>query len=256
MGETLDRFFDPDSPHSWAWEVEPTAWYVAPGGEVEIGSAGMIDVGDLNVDSPGFAPQLEAHGRVGYATLSFRGSLIDASGLTELAAPVAFGTQTFGAGATVDTDFSLNTADLRLGWRLHEYRPERPEGRRSRVAARLEAIGGVRLYDFDLEVTGVGATTGAADLSITTAQPLAGLRYAIEIDDAFRVKGEVTVGGLPEINGVSSRSTDIMVALGYRPVHNVGAQIGYRLRTTSLESDDGEYDGAVAGLFAGLVIRH
>jgi opacity protein-like surface antigen len=71
------------------------------------------------------------------------------------------------------------------------------------------------------------------------------------------VDAQIAVGGMP--TGNTSYSFDIIVGVQWRPVENVGVQLGYRALFFGLGSGDGEsefnFDGSLQGLYGGLVVR-
>jgi len=69
---------------------------------------------------------------------------------------------------------------------------------------------------------------------------------------------EVNVGAAP-FGDHSSSSWDAMLGFTWRPIENLGVQIGFRNISFNLENGDGAdefaWDGALAGLFAGVVLK-
>ena len=81
----------------------------------------------------------------------------------------------------------------------------------------------------------------------------------MNIVDRFDIDLQVLAGGFDAGRGHSSFSIEIVNGYTYRPIENVGVQVGYRLSWYSLQDGSDvnrfDYTGAVAGLFAGVVIR-
>lgn len=249
-----------DVAQPWDVQFEPTTWFVAPGGRVRMPGA-PVGVRDLrleqvNLDNPRFSPYGELHVRSGewrFSLSSFATSQSDRG--VVYARPDWIGPHFVTAGETVTSSFDFASVELNVGYRIPI--PDTLVGRGGRdFRGSLEAIGGLRLYRLGFEFD---TPHGVVSHDDTLLEPLIGLRYTMEIREQFNIDVQVSLAGFDDGAHRSSVSYDIISGFSYRPVENVGINIGYRqlaydLRT-GREIDQFQYSGALAGLFAGVVIR-
>lgn len=245
---SYDRALRPE----WDYELEANVWYVSPGGDISIGGSPKAPTASLNVDSPRAAPLAEIHARFDPYTVSFRGSLLDVDGVADLTGPLAVGPVAFAAGETVNANYRLDTADVRVGRRVYQFDGEPNERGRPLLSSGVTLEGGLRIYDASVGVIGPSGSAGA---SFTHLEPVVGVTAELGFADRYQIQLQNSFGGIFEIDGQDSYSVDIQVSFKYRPVDNASIQLGYRIRRNVLEGDDYELDGAVAGLFAGLSLR-
>jgi hypothetical protein len=244
--------YEPAERRMWFLETEINAWYVSPGGDLSIGGSPLAETATLNVDSPQATPMVEAHARLDPFTLSIRGSLLDVDNAAQLPTPTTLGVVTYGAGEIVETNYRLDEAAVRLGYRLFQFDGDPDERGRPLISAGVELLGGLRVFDGSLGVTGASGTVGT---SFTHVEPLIGFAADVTFADKYEIQFQNTHAGTPDIDGQRSFTVDIQVTFKYRPVENAAVQLGYRIRQNRLKGDDYEIDGAVAGIFAGLALR-
>lgn len=243
-------------PTPWTIAFEPKLWYAAPGGDLEIGDGGLTDLGELNIDSPALSPKGEFHLRRGRWTVSLGGSVVETSGGFTATSPLEFGGLLIDTGERARGRITIDSAEAVLGYRLWEHASRPGMDGRPGFFGRFDLTGGLRFYDVGFSVERLTGPPGLAEAGIVAVHPIVGARIGFEFGDRSFVEADVNVGGLPEIGDVRSSSVSVQVSLGYRPIDPVSIQVGYRLRTSVLEEDADEYDGAIAGLFAGFVFRH
>ncbi len=90
-------------------------------------------------------------------------------------------------------------------------------------------------------------------------EPFVGTKAELILYQDFTIDLETSIGGYSWTGDEKSASVDIRVGFQYRPHKNVGAQIGYRMLAFNLSQGSGDsefgWQGAMAGLYAGLVLR-
>jgi hypothetical protein len=241
----------------WTIRFEPSAWYAAPGGEARLpGSSAKVQFIDLNLDQPRLAPYGELHFRNGDFRVSLSGfsvSLDDVA--TVVSAPMQIGSVAVGAGDLVVSSVSITSGELVGAMQIGS-----PRGLDGKVngdfALSFELLGGVRMYHVDLSFAAPAGRIEADEFFLT---PVVGVKSTINVHERFDIDLQVMGGALPVGGGRAAFCMEILNGYVYRPVPNVGVQIGYRLSYCSLEDGEGisafEYSGAVAGVFAGVVVR-
>jgi hypothetical protein len=249
-----------DIAQPWTIQLEPSLWFGAPGGKVRVpGSpAGTAPVRMelLNLDSPRLSPYSEVHLRSGEWHLSVSGftvSLEDRG--VNFTRTGWLGPFLLRPGDWVQSSIEFTSAEFTMGYRVPI--PDTlvgPGGKEFRGT--LETIGGLRLYNVWLEFATPYGATSHQDFF---PEPIVGLKYTMEIQEKFNIDVQVSIGGFDDGATRRTISWDILSGFSYRPVENVGIQVGYRQLAYNLSSGRGEdrfrYDGAVAGLFGGVVIR-
>jgi hypothetical protein len=85
------------------------------------------------------------------------------------------------------------------------------------------------------------------------------MKTTINVSRFIDIDLQIVAGALPTGGDRSTICMEVVNGYTVRPIENVGLQIGYRLSFYDLTAGDGtskfEYTGAVAGIFAGVVIR-
>jgi hypothetical protein len=247
-------------PDRYTIRFEPSAFYAAPGGELILPGSppGTIeaDLADFDLDKPRMSPYGELHLRRGdwRATLtSFAVSLDDVA--TTAVTAGQLGPLAIGAGDRVVSSMDFAMGELLVARQLGG--PDRFNGIIDPdFAMAVEAFGGARFYHvaFDFE-----APAGSVSADEFFIHPICGAKFTMNILRRFDIDLQVAFGGMLTGGDRSSFSIEILNGYTYRPIENVGVQIGYRLSFYSLNSGSGtsafEYTGAVAGIFAGVVIR-
>lgn len=266
----------PEKPlPSWTVRLQPVAWFASPSGTLKLpvnsgnGPAGFagesddVDLDDLDLDRARLRPAGQVIIAAGDWMFSFSGASYDI-GLEDVSAPRDFrlGAVALSAGQSFNIDFEMGLYELTAGYRIlrHDFAAasKRPADAIPLIID-VHAFAGARFYDLSIDFrrtsAGAGASTAAFDELIV--EPLIGLRLDAAFDEHFGIGVLAAVGYLPGDNpGVVS--FDISAGFTWRPLPYVGATIGYRQHAYDLQKGDGastfEYDGRLAGLFAGLEI--
>ena len=265
---------DPDAAKPWTIQFEPVVWFVGPSGKVKLpvtsgtGPGGFTTEGDkvrlsaLDLENTLLRPAGEVHINADQWRFTFAGS--DYS--TSRPGTVAQGTFRLGSvaltpGDRFDASFSMGTYELSAGYCVweHDFKEasEHPEDAVP-VLMKLYVLAGGRVYNtkFDVRRTTGGVAEARADEFF--AEPIAGARFEADITKAFGIDLQISGGGWP-VGNHSSHSFDVSLGFHYRPFENVGVQLGYRQIIVGLQdgSDLGQfrYDGTLAGLYAGVVVR-
>lgn len=244
---------------AWTIRFEPSIWFVAPAGDLTVPGAGSssVDVGDLNLDSPRLTPA----GELTFNTDRWRLSVSGFDFSTEDRGSTANRNFRVGDvdvldGDSVESDLRFLSWDVKVRYEIAEI-PGRPlaDGRWPYVMS-LEAVGGVRFYDVGFDLSAPGGTASSDEFF---AEPVAGLRVVLDVLERLTIDVESTIGAWTDGGDRESFSFDIAAGFMYRPIENVGVQIGYRQQMFSLSSGEGsdefEFDGALAGVYAGVVVR-
>ena len=267
-------------PPSWTVQVEPWVWWVSPSGKVRLpatsgsggsGGGGFPDSGDkvrvedLNLDTPRLSPAGRLHANAENFRFTFTGG-IDQVSRDRTIADSAFrlGSVAVAPGDALNVDFHLAAFETTLGYQVwgRDFADRSSEPASAvQTDLRLYAFGGARFTDFSLDVKRLSGAPGAAGADEFYVEPIVGLRLEAELGGAFSIGVEVS-GGYYADSDRSIWSIDVAAAFTWRPCPNVGIQIGWRQLAESLtDGDDGaeterfEYDGRLAGVFAGVMIR-
>jgi hypothetical protein len=248
-----------DIAQPWTIQIEPSAWYVAPGGRLRLpgsppGAQGPR-VEHINLDKPRLSPYGEIHIRSGewrFSVSSFatwqsdRGVVLDRT--------TWLGPFHLNPGDHIVSSVDFTSSEIQLGYRLPLTGLVGEGGRDFRGS--LEAIGGLRLYALDFEIGTAQGTTSHSDFF---PEFLIGVKYTMELWERLNIDVMVSVGGFDDGGHRSSITYDISTGFTYRPVENVGVQVGYRNLAFDLSSGAGadrfNYSGGFAGLFGGVVVR-
>ncbi len=250
----------PKDPSDWTLRLEPSVWYVSPGGKIRMpgspASFGLTRLEKLNLDSPRAMPYLDVQWRTEGWTIGLSGSYAGERNRGVIAREGGFlGPIAYAPGDRITS--SLGVFNLELSAARQIDLPASLAGNPSgSFASRLELLGGVRLQHFDADFVVNGSDVSASEFF---GFPVVGAHFSMEVIRRFTIDVRADVGGLPTGGGRSAWGANIVAGFQYHPTENVGVQIGYRLmshRTRSGRSDERfEYNGALAGLFFGAVIR-
>lgn len=270
----------PPVDRGWTFRFQPAYWYASPRGELSLpGAIGPIDFGgstfepdddadlsDLDVDDPTSAFLGRAHFARDRWRISFAATSLGISGNSSPTAPGRLGDAFFVPGDSIDTEFDMSTFELSVSYLVaHGPTPGQP-GDPERFRYTLELLAGARLehLDIDVRVTpGAGSRPEALGLSDDASelfgQPMVGARLTMDLFDDFSIEVGATAGYWSVSGQQTSSTWDVLAAFTWRPIDNVGIELGYRNLGLSAEEggDTGafEYRGTAAGLFAGLVIQ-
>lgn len=116
------------------------------------------------------------------------------------------------------------------------------------VALRLDAGGGLRASDMSADLTG-GMGGPTSDDSVWIDAVVAA-RIGVELPENFSFDIHGDIGG-----GLDSFTWSAGTRVRWQPEPYLGVQLGYRFLRTNLDDDGFEFDGALAGLFAGFVFE-
>ncbi len=253
---------DLSRPDDYTVQAQVRAWYLSPAGKLSLPSStgtagGYIRTNDLDLDQPRVSPFGEVSIKADAWRFTFSGATYDLT--HSAAAPFAFtlGSTPVAGGAAFRMNFDYSTFNLSAGYRFYEYDfGKEGGGEAHRHVLRVEGVGGVRFHDVDIRITNaVGNTSGTQQFY---GEVFAGARAELQLARDFSIDLELTGGGLPGEDH-SVYSVDVAVGFSWRVVDGVAAQIGWRQLAFNMEDGSGpgmfKYDGTLAGLFAGVVIR-
>lgn len=242
---------------SWTLSFEPVAWWASPSGKIRLpgqtSGGDQVRVERLNLDSPQLSPGGEIHINADRwrFTFSAADNSVDASSFAD--STIRLGDMVIAPAETYRSSIDLFFAELTAGFRI--YRREfalEPSQEILPALLSLHLIAGAQLVDVDIEVQRtLGGRAGAEE---TFIHPIGGVRADVELYRDFTIDVLLTAGGLD-----SSTSLDIVAGFQWRPHENLGVQIGWRQILYTVEEGEGtglfEYEGGVAGLYGGVVIR-
>ncbi len=248
-----------DDPSEWTIRFEMSAWYAGAGGHVEFpnSSNGEMRMDKFNLESPRITPygelqvQRDRYGMLASAvvfSLDNRGAIMDTSGV--------MGGVPFSAGERLVSSLDFVSVEA-AGWYRFYDNPRGPEpGGGFRYRPTWDAMLGGRLYDVGFEIE---APAGTASESGIWAEPYVGLRFGMDLAETFSVDVTASLGYFHDGDDRQSVSWDIIAGFRWNPTRNFGVQLGYRQLAFRLHDGDAqgsfEFNGAVAGLYAGGVLR-
>jgi hypothetical protein len=241
-------------------QFEPAAFYASPGGKVFLPGApagvGPVKLETVDLDIPRMSPFAELHVRSDNWRLTASGFGVRLSNRESVQTQSgSIGSLAFNPGDTLSSSMTFASGEIVAAHGLPV--PASIDGtKHAEFAVGLEAYGGVRFYDVTFDFEG---TEGSAHADEFFVQPIGGLKLTLSIIDQFTIDAQVGAGAFSEGGSKTSTSFDILVGFMWRPVHNVGVQIGYRLFIYDLKDGQSEsrfqYEGAVAGIYGGIVVR-
>ncbi|GIK19794.1 MAG: hypothetical protein DYG93_09270 [Leptolyngbya sp. PLA2] len=250
---------------SWTVRFEPAVWFVGASGDLRLpgteasGNGQKLDFGDLNLDSPRASPFGELHLKRGPWRISFS-ALALSSGGRDFAAdgPGQLGPIAFDAGDVLDLSMDYVTFDTTGGYEFLTAERGTTENGGVQLRSRLIGFAGARFHDVDFDASLQAPDGVSVSADRLFAEPIVGLRWELDINERFTID-VVGAGGAFGWGDQSSWSADIGVGFTWRPVENLGVQVGYRQLVVGLEDGDAperfEWRGSVAGLYAGAVLR-
>lgn len=249
-------FFRPKTAQDWTFQFEPSAWFAGLGGKIQIAGAPSgtqrVRINDLNLDDPKLTPAGELHLRTGDWRFSFGGFWFNQRETGPAQVGGQLGSITFAAGDVVTSKYSHDSYEPTVGYEIWRRDPQ--PGDSVKFLPRIEVLAGARIDDVEFTFQRAAATARQHE---TFGQIIAGVKGSMDIADQFSVDLQVTGGGWP--GGQRVFSWDIMVGFGWRPIENVGVQVGYRNLFSEFksgsDSDKFSYQGATAGLFFGAIVR-
>ncbi|MDX2116386.1 MAG: hypothetical protein SFZ24_12320 [Planctomycetota bacterium] len=238
----------------WTIRFEAAAWAPALAGDATLPGGTSVDVEDIDADENEIEPTGRALIRGGKWSFMFRG--FGFSFDDEGRAGASFDASdeiSFVRGDAVDAAIDIQGFDLTAGYTV--LTPIDDVERDVRVAFDLYA--GARLHTLDLSI-GVPGGEAAQDDGVWV-EPIGGVRVAVDLPHEFGFDLTLDGGGFPG-SDASSYSWDVTVAFRWMFLGQGvgGLEIGFRHLRMNLEDGDAEaleFDGALAGLFGGIVIR-
>lgn len=241
----------------WRFQFEPSAWYAGAGGKVQIAGAPEgtpeVRLNDLNLDNPKLTPSGELHVRTGNWRFSLGMFFFNQKRDQTMSVGGRAGDIAFNAGDALRSKMSYDSYEPTVGYEFWRHQP--PAGEGVDFQARLEVFGGARLEELEFEFRRASQVDSQREFF---GQVLAGIKGSLEITEQFSIDLTTSAGGWPGSDS-HAWSWDIVAGFMWRPVPNVGVQLGYRNIFTELKSGDGAdrfiYNGGLAGLFFGAVVR-
>lgn len=249
----------------WTLRVQPVVWYGAISGDFSLPSD---DAGEpqrfsnFNLDKPRLTPLTEVHLRKDDWTFSIAAFHYNIESRSEPQFASQVGSVSFGPGDSVHADMRIIGGRAIAAYRFQKWAGARNSEGRPQIESGIEALIGARASytDFEFSASPIGGgeerQTSASRLF---AEPIAGIRWQMELYEQLGVDVMTTFGGFSTGRQRTSLSWDIMVGTTWRPIENLGVRAGYRQLLVDLQDDDGagkfEYKGAIAGLYGGIEIR-
>ncbi|MEX2218269.1 MAG: hypothetical protein WD749_05865 [Phycisphaerales bacterium] len=245
-------------PLPWRVQVEPSLWFTAPGGYIQLpGGPGRVRVDEFNLDSPHASPYVEAHVRRGDWRLAFSAMTYSAENRSSTqAAAGSIGGIPFAAGDRIRASLDFTSFHMEMAYRMPFSgrflgNPE-PD-----LLTIWETTAGVRFHLLDVDLELPGGHAGGREF---VGAPYVGVRLSMEVIRSFTIDGTVNIALYSNGNDVTFSGSDIVIGMSYRPVKNFGVQVGYRQIAADLSSGTGLgelrwEEGAFAGVFAGVMIR-
>lgn len=258
--------------------IEPSVWFAGAGGKVKMpGSSGTpapsssanapqaAELGDrIKLDQIGFDdPQATPAGEVNigyerwrFALRGFGFSIDDNSTVSDSG---SLGEVDFAPGDNLYGEINANVFEAQAGYRFFEHAAHpRQNGDGYVVRFYADGLGGARFYDVDMQFEQFATLNGTNSFDDTWIEPTLGGKIGVELYEQFDIDLEVNFGVAP-FGDHSSWSWDVIAGFQWRPIENVGIQIGYRNLAFNLSDGDGsdefEWDGALADLYFGAVIK-
>ncbi len=253
-----------DNAKRWTLSAEPSVWFASPGGKMKLSRSGgtsgqnlRTELSDLNLDNPSPSPGGEINLRKGDWGLTVRGFYFSSEGDATQSSAGQIGDLSFASGDRLRSELEFGAVEAEGSYRFidRNLRPLDEGGHAFNFA--LDGVAGLRLYDIGWSVREVGAATGeSADEFFI--EPLVGGKISMELYEQVTVDLQLTAGGIGW-SGYDVFSVDVIVGVQWNPHPNLGVQAGYRQLAFGLgrgEDDDRfEQRGALAGLYAGVVLR-
>jgi len=266
-----------NEPKRWTLRFEPGVWFVAPGGDIKMpqlgGGGGGDELGvasigpgdrdftklnDLELDRPEASPAGEIHLGFGDWRFCLRGFSSSTDADATATGGGSINGLSFVEGDEIESSLDFLAAEAEVGYSLYRNTPRQSGTGRDVLRTNLEAVAGVRLYDVDWEIGNTSSGAESLEAQESFFEPLIGGRFAMEFYEEFDLDFQLTVGGLP-LGDDSSFSVDVLAGFTWRPFENFGVQIGYRQLLFDLQSGEDtqefEYDGALAGLYGGVLFQ-
>lgn len=246
-------------PKLYEIQVQPRIWYVSLAGDLTMPGApagtANTTLNELNLDSPKMGPAGDATIRFGRWTLNVSAAGVSGERSTTAQRAGQIGAFTFNPGDPIRSSIDFATGEVSGGYSLGTWDLGGRKDGAGGFVADLAVIGGVRMYDVSVGVGSATPTATTADEFF--AEPIVGGRLEMNLAKSFSIDVQSTFGWMPADR--ESASWDIEVGFAWRPVKNLGLQVGYRNLWFDLTTGDGsrqfELNGGAAGVFAGIQLR-
>lgn len=257
----------------WTIRLEPSVWYVGPSGKIKMpvstdsapstgAPSDKVRINTLDADDTKLRPAGALTIASNLLRFQFSGADFDGGGGRTLDSSFRLGPIDFAPGDDVDTSISFGTYELTGGIRFYHTDFGQSAGKTTGwfedVQLGAFALAGVRLYDVEVTVDRRGPSPAGVESSHVWIEPIIGARLELEFNDEFGVWLQASGGAMP-LDDHSSSSFDIAVGFEWRPVRNFSLQLGFRQLAFGLSDgedlEEFQWDGRLAGLFTGVVIR-
>jgi opacity protein-like surface antigen len=247
-----------ETPSRWTLEAHPGIWYVGMSGDLTLpGAAGggrAVDTSDaLGLEDPRVSPFAEATLRRGNWLVSMRGFVYSNDQEVSAGSEGALGDVTWSEGDRLSSSLDIWGMEGLVGYTMVDHSRNPLESGGHALRFRLDALAGVRVLEVDAKVGVVSAAASSGDE--LAVHPLIGARFTTDFHNDFSVIVELSGGGMAWSDD-SSYGLDIVVGGQWRPVPNVGVQVGYRAIFMGVESGEGddafEFSGSGQGLYGGV----
>lgn len=246
--------------NDWTISLNPNVWWVSPSGDIRMpGGTSSVRVEDLNLDTPRFAPAASVSINAEDFRFTFAGASYSLDSEFTVASPLAVGSISLLPTGPSESSFDLGIYEVTLGYRFYERdfkAKSEPSPESADLRLDLYAVGGARMYDLNIRVSQPG--TGESEADEFYIEPIIGVRSELTIIRDFSINLQLDGGGFGDSDR-SSFSFNIAIDFQWRPAPWIGVQIGWRQVAYTFEDGTGmntfEYDGAMAGLFTGVVLR-
>lgn len=246
--------------NEWTIEINPRLWWVSPSGDIHFpGGSNDVSIEDLNLDTPELTPAGSLAINADRFRFSFFGASYSRNAAFTTVSPLAVGSISLLPTGPSESSFDLGMYELTVGYRFLQ-RDFKHHSETSAESADLildlYGLAGARMYDLNIDVSQVG--TGTSSVDEFFIEPIIGVRTELTIIRDFSVNLQLDGGGFGDSDR-SSFSFNVGVDFQWCPLPWIGVQIGWRQVFYSFEDGDStdkfKYDGALAGLFAGVVLR-
>lgn len=254
-------------PNPWTIQFEPTTWYLAPSGDIELPGVSILrpqyNFDLLNLDSPRASPAGEIHLRLHDWRFSVAAVTLETRNRASIAPRNAqIGQAVISEGDTTRSSLNFTIVEGTIAHRIGEARLGANACGTHELIASLEGFVGLRGYFVDLSIDVESLSPSTSPTSAHSdehfIEPFIGARIDLELHKHFTIDltpqfGYMTLGN-DEV-----WSWAMSVAFQWRPVESVGLQIGFRQHGYELISDADvgrfRWRGAVGGIYGGLSLR-
>ncbi len=210
---------DPTPPtNKWSASAELLLWRPALQDDLTLPGVGSFEVDDFNLDENELTPALRATFTNDDWTIHLSGFVFSTDGIDSEADYASF------EGLVTKRVWSRELSD--------------------EVSLRLDVGGGLRATDFRIEIPDAGMTVSEDSVWV---EALAAATITVTLPNDFSFDINADIGA-----GLDSAAWSIAARVLWQPEPWLGAQFGYRFLRTDLDDDGFEFDGAIAGLYAGF----